>query len=239
MQRIPLHLDPPSDPARRRAVVGGFDFDAAVQMHGALAVLVIAERFERQRQQERLLFGKHGRHLPFGGAVDARVGPARFPVVQIGLGLFQALEAQSFQRRFLGVADAGFDLPFAIRISDAAGQGDHAVVGEHIAIERIERGIVDVRSEHAFAQIVEHHDAHAAAQPAERFLMQFGPDCVNWNGRPAGEPTCGCSPASSRTAACAGTCRSADRAPSDRCRNRPGLLRQGVSDDDRPRLRRS
>ena len=48
---IPLHLNAPADPARRRAVVSGFDFDAAIQMHGALAVLVIAERLERQRQQ--------------------------------------------------------------------------------------------------------------------------------------------------------------------------------------------
>ena len=30
--------------------------------------------------------------------------------------------------------------------------------------------------EHAFAQIVEHDDARTAAQPAEGFLVQFGPD---------------------------------------------------------------
>ena len=48
---IPLHLDAPADPARRRAVVGRFDFDAAVQMHRALAVLVVAEGLDGQRQQ--------------------------------------------------------------------------------------------------------------------------------------------------------------------------------------------
>jgi hypothetical protein len=37
-------------------------------MHGALAELVIAKRFDGQRKRERLLFGEHGRDLPFGGA---------------------------------------------------------------------------------------------------------------------------------------------------------------------------
>lgn len=40
----------------------------------------------------------------------------------------------------LRMTDAGFDLPFAIGIADAARQGDHAVVREHIAIERIHPG---------------------------------------------------------------------------------------------------
>ena len=76
---IPLHLDAPADPARRRAVVGRFDFHAAIQMHRALAVLVVAERLHGQRLQRRPLFGEHGGDLPLGGAVDARVGPARLP----------------------------------------------------------------------------------------------------------------------------------------------------------------
>ena len=110
LPQIPLHLDVPADPARRRAVVGRFDFHAAVQMHRALAVLVVAEGLDRQRQQSRLLLGEHDRDLPLGGAVDARVGPALFPVIQVGLGFLQAFEAQPFQRRFLGMADAALHL---------------------------------------------------------------------------------------------------------------------------------
>ena len=45
---IPLHMDQASDPAWRQAVVGRFDFDATVQMHYALAMLVVAERFQGQ-----------------------------------------------------------------------------------------------------------------------------------------------------------------------------------------------
>jgi hypothetical protein len=42
-----LHAHRAPDPAGRRAVVGGFDFDAAVQMQNAFAVLVVAEGFDR------------------------------------------------------------------------------------------------------------------------------------------------------------------------------------------------
>src|SRR5712691_3626582 len=47
VKRIPLDVDELSNPARWHAVVGGFDFDAAIQMHDAFAVLVITEGFNR------------------------------------------------------------------------------------------------------------------------------------------------------------------------------------------------
>ena len=99
-----------------------------------------------------------------------------FPVIEVGLGFFQTLEAQAFQRCFLRVADAGFDFAFAIGILNAAGHGHRAVVREHIAIERIQSGIVNVGDEHALAQIVEHDDAGGAAQSAKGSFVQFGPD---------------------------------------------------------------
>jgi len=43
MGRIPLHPNTPADPAGRRSVIGGFDFHTTVQMHRALAALVITE----------------------------------------------------------------------------------------------------------------------------------------------------------------------------------------------------
>jgi len=145
-------------------------------VHSTFAVLITAERFQRQRQQVWFLFGKHGGHLPLSSAVDARIGPTRLPMVQVSLRFFQTLKPLSFERRFLGMADAGFDLTFSIWVSHPTGHGDHAIVGQQIAIERIERGIVNVRSEHALAQIVEHYNAHAATQSAKRFLVEFGPD---------------------------------------------------------------
>ena len=90
--RVPLHVDLPSDPARRRTIISSFDFDATIEMNRAFAVLVVAERLQRQSLQVGLFFGEHRCHLSLSPAVDARVGPALFPVVQIRLRLFQALE---------------------------------------------------------------------------------------------------------------------------------------------------
>ena len=59
---------------------------------------------------------------------------------------------------------------------DAARQGDDAVVGEHVAVEGIERRVVDVRGEDALLEVVEHDDAYRAAQAAKRPLVQLGPD---------------------------------------------------------------
>ena len=95
VQRIPLHLHGPPDPSWRQAVIGRLHLHATVQMNDAFSVLVVAEGFERQRQQVRFFFGEHGRDLPFRRAMDARVGPALFPAIQIRLRFFQALEAQS------------------------------------------------------------------------------------------------------------------------------------------------
>jgi hypothetical protein len=61
-------------------------------MHGEVAVLVIAEKFDRQRQKRGFFFGEHG--------------------------------------------------------------GD-AIAGKHVTVEGIEHGIIDVRDQHALAQIVE------------------------------------------------------------------------------------
>ncbi len=74
------------------------------------------------------------------------------------------------------MTDARFDFAFAVGILYAAGHGHCAVVRQHVAVKRIERGIVNVGDEHAFAQIVEHDDAGGATQPAKGAFVQFGPD---------------------------------------------------------------
>ena len=82
---VPLHVDAAADPAGRRAVVGGLDFHAAIEVHGADAEAVVPKRLERERAERRLLLGKHRGDLAFRRAVDARVGPVRFPAIEIAL----------------------------------------------------------------------------------------------------------------------------------------------------------
>src|SRR4030095_6396909 len=145
----------------------GFDFDAAIEVHRAFAVAVIPKWFEWERTERGLLLGKHHSDLPLRRAVDARVRPARFPAIQVRLRFVETFEAQSFERRLLRMANARFDFSFAIGIADTARERDHPVMREYIAIEGIQRGVVDVRGEDAFLQIVEDDDADGAAQPAK------------------------------------------------------------------------
>jgi hypothetical protein len=49
-------------------------------------------------------------------------------------------------------------------------------VRQHVAIEWVQSGIVDVGDEHAFPQVVEHDHARAAPEAPEGFLVQLGPD---------------------------------------------------------------
>ena len=216
---VPLHVDAAADPARRRRVVGRGDLDTAVEVHGAAAVLVVAERLDRQRAERRAFLGKHGGDLALGRAVDAGVGPALLPAVEVGLGIVELLEAEAAQRGLLRVADSGLDLALSVGVADAARQGDDAVVGEHVAVERIERRVVDVRMEDALFEIVEHDDTYSAAQPPERPLVELGPDLCAGAADQQPHGFCASSRASGRRAVSAGTCRSPGRGPSVRPRN--------------------
>ena len=64
---VPLHSDLATEPAGRGRVVGASHFDAAVEMHGALAVLVVAEGLERQREQVGAFLGEDNLS---GGYID-------------------------------------------------------------------------------------------------------------------------------------------------------------------------
>jgi hypothetical protein len=108
--RLPIAPAAAADPAWRSAVVGGVDLDAGVEMHRALAVLVITKWLDRQLAQMRFLFGKHRRHLALGRAVDARVGPVRLPAIEVELRLFDALKTLALQRRLRRMAYARLDL---------------------------------------------------------------------------------------------------------------------------------
>src|SRR5215813_15210638 len=74
------------------------------------------------------------------------------------------------------MTDTGFNFSFAIGILDPTRQGHGPIVGEHVAIEWVQAGIVDVGDEHAFLQVVEDDEARTATQSTEGLLVQLGPD---------------------------------------------------------------
>ena len=152
------------------------DFDAAVEVYSAFAELVKAEGFRRQCEQRGLLLGEHDAHLAPGGAMNACVGPVLLPAVEVGLGFFEALKTQALERRVLGVAHTALDLALAIGVAYAARQSDGTVVREHVAAERVERRVAEVRFQDTFAEVVEHDGAGNTAQAAEGLLMEFSPD---------------------------------------------------------------
>ena len=47
---------------------------------------------------------------------------------------------------------------------------------QHVGVYGIDRGVVDIRLEHALAKVVEDHHARTATQAAEGLLMQLGPN---------------------------------------------------------------
>src|SRR6266571_1654572 len=95
---VPLDRHVLAEPTRGRGVVGVLDLDAAVEMHRARAELVVAKWLDGERQEGGPLLGEHGRDLALGRAVDARIGPADVPPVEVGLGLVEQLEAQALER---------------------------------------------------------------------------------------------------------------------------------------------
>ena len=124
MQIVPLHVDALADPAGRRAVKGGLDLDAAVEMDRAIAKAVIAKRLEGQRPERGLLLGKHRGDLPLGRPVNPRVGPVRVPAIEIGLRRLDRLEAQALEGIFCvcPIARLDFALCDRDRRPDTAGR---------------------------------------------------------------------------------------------------------------------
>src|SRR5438552_1437963 len=175
---VPLDADIVANAAGRDAVVRLGDFDAAVGMHGPGAEGVVAKRRGWEREEVGTLLGKHRRDLSIGGPVDARVGPPRIPVVEVDLRVSEPLEAQPLEGRALRVADPRLDLPLAIGIPDPARQRGDAVVGEHVAIEGIERRLVDVGAQHALAEVVEDDDGRRPAEPRECPFVELCPDAA-------------------------------------------------------------
>jgi hypothetical protein len=86
-------------------------------------------------------------------------------VIEIGLSRVDHLETQTFQWCLLRVAHARLDFAFPIRMPDVARQWRCSIMLKHIAVERVQCGIVGIGFEYALARIVEDDDFRGSAQP--------------------------------------------------------------------------
>ena len=68
---------------------------------------------------------------------------------------------------FLAMPTPDSTFPLRSCIPDPARQSHHAIVGEHIAKQWINRGIVNVRNQDAFFQVVENDDSRTATESAK------------------------------------------------------------------------
>jgi hypothetical protein len=69
------------------------------------------------------------------------------------------------------MSDTCLHFSFAIGILNPAGHGHDTVVREHIPKEWIESGIVNIRKDHSFAQIIQNYDPRTSPQATKGFLM--------------------------------------------------------------------
>ena len=230
VQVVPLHLTRAGRSSRAARRSRRLDLDAAVEMHGALAVLVVAKRLERAAGRARAAPRRTSRRPGASSCRGCACRPSALPSDRDtpapprgSRSAAPSAASSACGRRPTST------LPFAIGIADAARQRDDAVVREHVAVERIERRVVDVGREHALAQIVEDDDPHGAAEPAKRPLVQLGPDL---RARLPGQQAHALAAVAERqdeeprAPVLPGA---AGRAPSARRRNRPGLLRRARS----------
>ena len=126
--------------------------------------------------QIRLLLAVHLQHLTLLATVDPRRRPPLLPVRQPGVLSLDRLELAALQGRALRVLDRILDRPLAVRVPDPAGIRHHPVVLQHLSVERVQLRLVDVRTDHPFLQVVQHHVLRHAAEAAPCLLVQPAPD---------------------------------------------------------------
>ena len=173
--RVPLHMDLPPDPARRCSIVSRFDFDAAIEMNRALAILVVAERFQRQRLQGEASLRRTS-PLPaawFGHGCACRPSvlpsdpdmPAPLPGSRTSCpSAASSAHGRRRLRLFL------FDLDPAL--CKAAPSRRSAPERRDTTDSSADRRC---RRQHALAKVIQDHDPRRTAKPAKCLLVKLGP----------------------------------------------------------------
>jgi hypothetical protein len=57
---------------------------------------------------------------------------------------------------------------------DPARQGHCSIVGEHVAIERVQSGVADIGDEHTVFEVIEYHDPRTAMAIWQDLVADLG-----------------------------------------------------------------
>ena len=168
----------------RALIEGGSDIILIETIFDTLNATPRAPVALRQTSRRLVASSSHGCGCP----------PTAFPSDRDTLARSRAFRSGVRAAGFSGRGRPGLDSALPIGITDATRQADDAVVREDVAIEWIERRVVDVRSEYALAQVIEDDHADRAAQDDETRARAAPPRSARSIARRAAAPICASSP---------------------------------------------
>ena len=162
---LPAHPDLPADILRRHGIISPLQLNVTIPMHRAGRFFKHREQTRRQRQQFGAFhFVEHLADLLPGGAMNARVRHAAFPLRKKQVLRRQTRKAPALERVVLAILDPGLDLAFVARHRRSGRQHHRAVVAAELLHLRVEFGIIPVGPRDGRPQVV---DDQRAGNPAE------------------------------------------------------------------------
>ena len=105
--------------------------------------------------------------------MNAGCSPADFPLIEEGVLLFDGLEPAALERGALGVLDGVLDSALAVWVTYPGRVGNDTVVGQHISVDGVEFGFVQVGLDDALLELIEDDVAAAATEVAPGCFFGF------------------------------------------------------------------
>ena len=175
LQVIHANEDLGSDRRRTRGIACSVHSDRRVVVDRANALGEVSKRRDRKRSQVGLFLLEHRLNLALGSAVNPGCRPLFLPIQKKGILVLNGFESPTLHCRALRVLDGVLDRSLAIRITHSSRIGSHAVMRQHRCIQAIELGLVQVRLDHSFLEIVENDVLRAPSKITKRLFVKSAP----------------------------------------------------------------
>ena len=169
---LPAHPDLPPDILRRHRVIRPLQLDVTIPMHRARGFFKHRKQTRRQRQQFGAFhFVEHLADLLPGGAVNARVGHAAFPIRKNRFCAARLVKLRPLSALFWAYLTPASILPLWCGMAGLRRQHHRAVVPAKLLHLRVEFGIIPVRPRHGGPQVINDQRAGNPAEVTERIFQ--------------------------------------------------------------------